>query len=123
MKILAFLGLCLLILSCGKPLPDLSPIDLNQWKADKGGCAQMRNRFLVDLQNQKDELKGLSEKDIIAVLGRPDQNELYKRNQKFYRYDITPGKSCASPLVAGQRLVIRFTAMGYAKEVSIETTE
>ncbi len=123
MKNLAFLGLCLLILSCGKPLPDLSPIDLNQWKADKGGCAQTRTRFLVDLQNQKEELKGLSEKDIITLLGRPDQNELYKRNQKFYRYDITPGKSCVSPLVAGQRLVIRFTAMGYAKEVSIETTE
>lgn len=123
MKNLAFVGLCLLIISCGKPLPDLSPIDLNQWKADKGGCVQTRTRFLVDLQNQKEELKGLSEKDIIALLGRPDQNELYKRNQKFYRYDITPGKSCTTSSAVGQQLVIRFTAMGYAKEVSIESSE
>ncbi len=123
MKNLAFVGFCLLIISCGKPIPDLSPIDLNQWKADKGGCAQMRSRFLTELQNQKEELKGLSEKDIIRLLGRPDLNELYKRNQKFYRYDLTPGKSCASSLASGQQLIIRFTAMGYAKEVSIESTE
>ena len=74
------------------------------------------------MKNQKDELKGLSEKDIIALLGRPDHNELYKRNQKFYYYDIEPGKSCNNE-VAGQQLVIRFTAMGYAKEVSIEMIE
>jgi len=83
----------------------------------------MRTRFLTDLENQKEELKGLSEKDIINLLGRPDQNELYKRNQKFYRYDITPGKSCSSSTGAGQQLVIRFTAMGYAKEVSIESAD
>jgi hypothetical protein len=123
MKNLAFVGLCLLTLSCGKPLPDLAPIDLNQWKEDKGGCTHLRARFLADLQNQKEELKGLSEKDIIHLLGRPDQNELYKRNQKFYRYDITPGKSCAPSSGDVQQLVIRFTAMGYAKEVSIESPE
>jgi hypothetical protein len=123
MKNLSWFGLCLLLIACGKPLPDLNPIDLPQWKADKGGCTHSRTRYLAELQQQKEELKGLSEKDIISLLGRPDQHELYKRNQKFYRYDLTPGKSCASPSAAGQQLIIRFTAMGYAKEVSIETNE
>ncbi len=109
-----------LVLSCGKPLPDLSPIDLTQWKEDKGGCKQIRSSFLTDLTQQKDELKGLSEGDIIKLLGRPDRNELYKRNQKFYYYDLEPGKTCDSTLT-NQQLILRFNAMGMAKEVAIET--
>lgn len=120
MRISALVGLCLFIFSCGNPLPDLSPIDLNQWAADKDGCSQIRMRYLSELQNQTEELKGLSEKDIIRLLGRPDQNELYKRNQKFYRYNLTPGKNCVSSSASVKQLVVRFTAMGYAKEVSIE---
>jgi SmpA / OmlA family len=113
------LSVCL-VFSCGKPLPDLSPIDLAQWKEDKGGCKQIRSAFLSDLTNQKDELKGLSEGDIIKLLGRPDRNELYKRNQKFYYYDLEPGKACDSTLT-NQQLIVRFNAMGMAKEVAIET--
>jgi len=122
MKNLAWVVVSLLFIMCGKPLPDLSPIDLNQWKDDKGGCNQRRITFIDELNSQKEELKGLSEKDIIKLLGRPDHNELYKRNQKFYYYDIDPGKSCGDEK-EGQQLVIRFTAMGYSKEVSIESIE
>lgn len=122
MKNLAWVALSFLFITCGKPMPDLAPIDLAQWKDDKGGCKQQRITFIEELKNQKDELKGLSEKDIIHLLGRPDHNELYKRNQKFYYYDIDPGKSC-NDQVTGQQLIIRFTAMGYAKEVSIEILE
>jgi len=109
-----------LVFSCGKPLPDLSPIDLAQWKEDKGGCKNIRTSYLAQLTEQKDKLKGLAEGDIIKLLGRPDRNELYKRNQKFYYYDLEPGKSCDSTLT-NQQLILRFNAMGRAKEVSIET--
>jgi len=112
--------LSLLMISCGKPLPDLSPINLQEWKDDRGGCNGKRITAINELEVQKEKLKGLSEDEIIKVLGRPDRNELYKRNQKFYYYDITPGKTC-SENVNGKQLIIRFTAMGYAKEVSIET--
>lgn len=122
MKKLAWLGLSIILIMCGKSLPDLAPIDLAAWKDDKGGCKQRRITFLHPLQNQKDELKGLSEKDIIRLLGRPDYNELYKRNQKFYYYAIAPGKSCGEQ-IAGEQLIIRFTAMGYAKEISIGLNE
>jgi len=122
MKKLAWIGLSLFIIMCGKPLPDLAPIDVAQWKEDKGGCKQKRIAFLQELRTQKDELKGLSEKDIIKLLGRPDHNELYKRNQKFYHYDISPGKNCRHQ-PAGEQLIIRFTAMGYAREISIESNE
>ena len=79
----------------------------------------MRTSYLAQLTEQKDELKGLSEGDIIKLLGRPDRNELYKRNQKFYYYDLEPGKVCDSTLT-NQQLILRFNAMGRAKEVSIE---
>ena len=113
-------SLVLFVFACGKPLPDLAPIDLSQWKEDKDGCKNVRARFRSELISQKDELKGLSEKDIIELLGRPDRNELYKRNQKFYYYDIEPGKACDS-LAANQQLILRFNAMGMAKEVTIES--
>ncbi|MBK8291628.1 MAG: hypothetical protein IPK96_12555 [Flammeovirgaceae bacterium] len=119
MKKYLWLSVVVIISSCGKPLPDLSPIDLAQWKEDKGGCQNIRNRFLIDLTSQKDELKGLAEGDIIRLLGRPDRNELYKRNQKFYYYDLEPGRSCDS-IISNQQLIIRFNAMGRAKEVAIE---
>lgn len=80
----------------------------------------MREQNISHLINQLEELKGLSEKDIIKLLGRPDRNELYKRNQKFYYYDIDPGKACAETIVENQQLVLRFNAMGLAKEVTVE---
>lgn len=66
------------------------------------------------------KLKGLAEMDIIRLLGRPDQNELYKRNQKFYSYFISPGPPCLTTDSASHKLVLRFNAMGYAQLVSIE---
>lgn len=122
MKKSLLFSVVLVAFSCGKPLPDLSPIDLLQWKEDKGGCKNLRANFLPDLISQKDELKGLSESDIIELLGRPDRNELYKRNQKFYYYDIEPGKPCDS-VAHNQQLILRFNAMGRAKEVEIEVVD
>jgi len=122
MKKLLLFSVVLVAFSCGKPLPDLSPIDLHQWKEDKGGCKNIRTSFLPDLISQKEELKGLSEDAIIELLGRPDRNELYKRNQKFYYYDLEPGKPCDST-AHNQQLILRFNAMGMAKEVAIEVVD
>ncbi|MCW5912835.1 MAG: outer membrane protein assembly factor BamE [Cyclobacteriaceae bacterium] len=115
-----WLFLSAVLISCGKPLPDLSPINLAQWKEDKNGCSHFREQGISYLINQLEELKGLSEKDIIKLLGRPDRNELYKRNQKFYYYDLEPGKVCSDSIIENQQLVLRFNAMGRAKEVTVE---
>jgi hypothetical protein len=46
---------------------------------------------------------------------------LYKRNQKFYYYFITPGPACDSmERSTEERLVIRFNAMGLANEILVE---
>jgi hypothetical protein len=109
-----------LILQCGKPIPSLEGIDLTKWKADKGACRSERKLYIDALIKQKNRLKGLAESDIIELLGRPDQNELYKRNQKFYYYNIDPGKDCMQADSTQRKLSIRFTAMGIAKDIVIE---
>lgn len=102
-------------------MPQLDGIDLNAWKDDRGACKGFRQEMIPALDQQKEELLALREADIISLLGKPDENELYKRNQKFFYYDLEPSRYC--PTVDANRpkqLIIRFNAMGLAKEISIE---
>lgn len=113
-------GVLLACLSCGRPIPSLENFDLTAWQSDKDGCAGKRAHLIEPLQKQKDKLLGLSEMQIVDMLGKPDQNELYKRNQKFYFYFLQPGSLCGNDSVPALRLSIRFNAMGLAKEVMVE---
>ncbi len=106
------------VTGCSKPLPTLEKIDIEKWKGDKWGCLNNRLKSLPALIEQKEKLKGLSQDDVVSLLGRPDENELYKRNQKFFHYYIN-SKKCKSDTIA-QRLSLRFNAMGFAKEVLVE---
>lgn len=77
--------------------------------------------MLHAINSQSEKLLTLSESEIISLLGRPDENELYKRNQKFYYYLLGPSKTCSDTIaVDPKKLVIRFNAIGLAKEVVVE---
>ncbi|MBL0744207.1 hypothetical protein [Chryseolinea lacunae] len=110
----------LMMWGCTKPLPSLEGIDQALWKKDKNACAGKRWAMVTQIERQKDKLLALSEDDIVAVLGKPDQNELYKRNQKFFYYFVQPAPACQQDTVGAKRLAIRFNAMGLAKEVAVE---
>lgn len=114
-----YLLLVSLVCACERPLPTLEGIDLSQWKNDKNGCAGQRVPMIQSLQEQKNKLQGLTEMQIIGLLGRPDQNELYSRNQKFYYYSLEPGKACGKDSES-KRLSVRFNATGRAKEIELE---
>ncbi|HEY8934118.1 MAG TPA: hypothetical protein VIM65_02825 [Cyclobacteriaceae bacterium] len=117
---IVFIFLCSLF-SCSKSLPVLDGIDLKEWNTDKNACTGKRLAMKDALTNQKEKLLGLNEMEIVTLLGKPDGNELYKRNQKFYYYAIQPSKECnLKTQNAVLQLVVRFTAMGVANEVSIE---
>jgi hypothetical protein len=117
---LSFASLLIFVfIGCGKPLPHLDHIDLEKWRDDKWGCLNERSKVLPELIQQKEKLKGLSQGNIVDLLGRPDKNELYKRNQKFFFYYLTPGEKCGKDTIT-QRLSLRFNAMGFAKEVLVE---
>src|SRR5574337_120960 len=101
---------------CWRPQPQLEGIDLKQWKDDKYACNGFRFKTLEALSAQTEKLKGLSENDILKLLGRPDQNELYKRNQKFYHYFVEVSAKCDSTKQKARQLSIRFNAVDLAKE-------
>jgi hypothetical protein len=113
-------SLIVLLCGCGKELPKLDGIDAEKWKEDKKGCTGYRQSTETSLIGQTNQLKGLAEMDIIRLLGKPDQNELYKRNQKFYSYNISPAEGCAYHDSTNHKLVLRFNAMGYAQLVAVE---
>ena len=114
-----FIVFLLLAASCGKPLPTLEGIDLKQWKDDKNGCHLYRWKTMKQLDTQKDKLLSLPEDEILKLLGRPDQNELYRRSEKFFKYFLEPGPICRRDS-SETILSIRFNAVGLAKEVEVE---
>ena len=111
----------LMLAACTKPLPDLEGVDSQRWKDDKNGCAGRRVQMEQAMDKEKDKLKGLSEMEIVELLGKPDENELYKRNQKFFVYYISAGPECPVPGETPKKLIVRFNAMGYAQLVSISS--
>lgn len=111
----------MLFSGCGKDLPALENIDLEQWRKDRNACGTYRTENLTAILSQKEKLLALKEMQVVKLLGRPDRNELYKRNQKFYYYYLKPAPDCEKYSAENNiRLAIRFNAMGLAKEVMIE---
>ncbi len=120
MQRLVWLSIVIVIQACGKPLPALEQIDMAKWKEDKNGCQLIRQASIDALDQQREKIRSLSEAEVVELLGRPDKNELLKRNQKFYYYYLEPGTACSTSKVEFKKLMIRFNAIGLAKEVSIE---
>lgn len=107
------------VVACRKPLPTLEGIDKREWIADSRGCSGQRLRVLDTLASQQKKLLALTETEVVELLGPPDENELYKRNQKFYYYAISPSAGCDGRADHSSRLMIRFNAMGLANDVAI----
>lgn len=108
---------------CGKELPTLENLNPEQWKSDRNACGTYRVTAAQALVVQKEKLLALKEMQVVELLGRPDRNELYRRNQKFYYYYLKPAPDCpnySAGAGSGTRLAIRFNAMGLAKEVIVE---
>ena len=121
MNINSIVLILLFCVSCDKPLPSLEGIDLQRWKEDRNACHNFRILMREAIDKEKNKLLALDQMQIVELLGRPDQNELYKRNQKFFYYFIQPSGLCSGDYETNAaRLIIRFNAMGLAKEVSIE---
>jgi hypothetical protein len=118
---LSFLIFMVMSVACEKPLPTLEGIDLERWQQDKNACNNERGSMRQAIDHEKEKLLSLKQMQIVELLGRPDQNELYSRNQKFFYYFLEPAPACAGDNDStAERLVIRFNAMGLAKEVSVE---
>lgn len=91
------------------------------WKQDLLACEGVRKDYIPILSQEKELLMGLSESRILELLGKPDFQELYGRNQKFYYYFIEAGPQCESGKLGTNEgtFQIRFNALGYANEIII----
>lgn len=120
MSRLVFFLAIFLLTGCTKPLPEITEIDLQQWKADRHGCNGYRKNTSETFLKQKEKLLGLSENQILKLIGKPDAAELYKRNQKFYYYALSADSTCSSPADPRKKVSLRFNATGLVKEIIVE---
>jgi hypothetical protein len=114
------LSLIIFCCSCSRALPELTGIDVKVWKDDYKGCLGHREPFVDAIRDQRDKLKGLSERDLVKLLGKPDRNDLSERHQKSYYYFISPGPGCEGVDSMSLSLIVRFNATGVSREVAIE---
>ena len=112
--------ICLLFSDCSQ-VTTIDGLDTDTWKADKNGCGESRKGLEKSFLENKDKLKGYSQREIGRILGKPDEVDLYKRNQKFFIYHIFPGKQCPGITIDSRprSLYIRFSAMDVSNEVFV----
>jgi hypothetical protein len=118
----------LLALSCNsKPANvDIEGFNSYQWKRDKYGCGNRRLTMRDAVVAAQDQFTGLTEKEVISVLGKPDGHELYGRGQKFLVYLTEPNPRCRAKNYNSNRpekvpsVYVRLDALGRANEVFIE---
>jgi hypothetical protein len=104
--------------SCQKNI-DLQGFDMETWKKDSKGCQNRRLALWDEFDKKiKPQLKGLSEKEVYALLGKADRQELSKRNQKFYYYFLEAGNHCdTTNTKIARRMQIRFDAINNVSEI------
>ncbi len=116
--------LCIWSLAACKETPPLENFDQQTWKQDQLGCQSLRKSLLENLKANESRLIGLGQNQIISLLGKPDLQQLYQRNQRFYVYFYQKGKQCEdktkvniqdAPLVK-----IRFSALDRVTELRIQ---
>jgi hypothetical protein len=95
----------------------LQKFDSVSWIQDKNGCDGIRLTMKDDILKSKYRMRGMKAGEIEALLGKPDAQELYKRNQRYYIYFIDPGPDCTTVKNdESLALFVRFSAMGIASE-------
>lgn len=97
--------------------PKIEGFDPKIWRVDLRYCDQSKLALAKVLIDHKDQLLGEGQAQIKKFLGQPDEHELYRRTEKFFYYNLTPGDTC--DIESPRRLSIRFDALDRAKEIMI----
>lgn len=106
----------LFLFACGAK--KIEGFDAEKWKKDPKGCKSERLALLETLEKQKQKLIGLSQSEVVSLLGKPDAQELLKRNAKTFTYYLNEGSQCGVGSQEGIALIIHFGALNYVSEIS-----
>lgn len=121
MKILYYFLIWVFLISCQeeKKFPNFQA---EAWRQDKLGCLGTRQMLAQDFDSIRRDLNGLSQNQLLDILGRPDFQVLYKRNQKFYIYYLEPGNQCQGKPESSQArtVAIRLSALEKVTEVTYQ---
>lgn len=104
---------------------EISGIDFEAWKNDRGGCKGDRLAALDTFRPLKDELLGKNNQALMKTLGRPDQVELADRSQSFFIYFAEPGPDCEQFVQQEEeplKIILRLNALSRVSEVTITRT-
>jgi outer membrane protein assembly factor BamE (lipoprotein component of BamABCDE complex) len=117
-----FVLLNLVFIAACKEIPQLENFDKLEWTKDRQGCQNLRRKHLQSLENQRDKFKGLGQNQVMQLLGKPDIQELYNRNQRFYVYFYEKGSQCEgkADIINGKFIKIRISALDAVTEVLIQ---
>lgn len=122
MRILtAFALLFLISVSCTNQ-PDLTGLDVESFKKDRGSCGGTREKQIDWLKTHKMTWKGVSSNDLEDILGKPDIQQLADRNQEYYVYFLEKGPHCDKITNPSQAhtMAFRFSAMGLTTEITFQ---
>ncbi len=121
MKQHILLVLPLIFYACAQPA-SLEGFQPDRWREFTKECTDYRLNIAGHIIKHQEALLESNQNEIEALLGAPTEHELYKRNQKFFHYQLTPSDSCGS--YASQKFIsIRFNAIGLANEVQLVIRE
>jgi hypothetical protein len=124
-NIITIFSMLVLLTACGNSEKQdvlAKKINLTEWKADKGGCSNVRIKMLEELKSSKEILRGMNINEITTSMGKPDMQVLANRNQKFYVYCLENGKHCQDIRQGTDALTmgLRFSALGMLTEVTFQ---
>lgn len=97
------------LFSC-KNIPNLKQFDSKSWKSDPMGCLGIRKKNIETLNEIKGDLVGISEDQLLEVMGMPDRKILEERSKKQYLYYLS-SIVCASKLMENTAVVVDFDAL------------
>lgn len=113
--------LALLTSGCYKQLL-MEGFEKEKWKDYFTNCSTYRLDIADHVVNNQTVLLEGTQNEVESLLGRPDEHELYERNQKYFHYRLNPPDSCGS-YAALSYLSIRFNAIGRANLVQVMLRE
>ena len=101
---------------------DIAGVDEAAFRADPGGCRGVRSQMKEALFTHDSRLRGLTQEEIYATLGKPDRQDLATRSQKYFVYFLEPSSLCTDKAASSRplTLLIRFSAINRASEISYE---
>lgn len=112
-----------LLSACSNTTTVIQGLDVSVFKEDRGSCEGKRLALVEKLKKEKEAFLGMTENEVLDLLGRYDVQVLDRRQKKIFIYFLEPGPHCEltqNASDATQSMAIRFNAVSLVNEVSFQ---